>query len=84
MALNEVWCVVRPYRVNIGGATPPQSNTVCLRADPSRGVWAQFCFDPSCFAAGFRGSRAFTLPAELRDRMWSVYRLYAVPSFGAA
>ena len=42
-----------------------RSNGTLLRIDRQRARFAQFCYDPDCRAAGFRGSDELPIPHEL-------------------
>ena len=44
---------------------PHRSNGTVLRVHLHRGVFTQFCYDPDCRAAGFRGSDELPIPAHL-------------------
>ena len=44
---------------------PHKSNGTYLSVDRRRGSFAQYCFDPDCRAAGFRGSDELPVPPDL-------------------
>ena len=57
LAPSNRWCehVQRQHR----------SNGTLLRVDLERAIFAQFCYDPDCRAAGFRGSSELPIPPAL-------------------
>ena len=60
LAQSNRWCehVQRQHR----------SNGIFLRVDLCQASFSQYCYDPDCRAAGFRGSSAVPIPRHLCER----------------